>query len=119
MRCPKCGEVYETPTRWCRTCGAQMSPEPEVVSAAAPVGVKPFSYLLPAILVTIFCCQPLGIAAIVFAAMSMGRSSSGDYAGAQSAANTARLLCLIAVGVGLVWAAVCVAIMLAGMRAGA
>jgi len=119
MRCPKCGEVHETPTRWCRSCGAEMVPEPEVVRADAPVGVKPFSYLLPAILVTLFCCQPLGIAAIVFAAISMGRSSAGDYVGAQSASNVARLLCLIAVGVGLVWVAVCVAIMLAGIRAGA
>lgn len=59
--------------------------------------------LVFAILVTIFCCLPLGIVAIVFAAMGMSREGSGDYAGAESAARTARILNWISFGVGVAW----------------
>ena len=58
--------------------------------------------LILAILVTLFCCLPLGIAAIVFAAIGMSRASSGDYTGAEAAAGTARILTWVSFGVGLV-----------------
>lgn len=58
--------------------------------------------LVFAILATLFCCLPIGIAAIVFAAIGMSRESSGDYAGADSAANTAMILIWVSVGLSLV-----------------
>ena len=57
--------------------------------------------LILAIVVTVFCCLPLGIVAIVFAAIGMSREGSGDYAGAESAARTARICIWISFGFGL------------------
>jgi hypothetical protein len=52
--------------------------------------VKPQSYMLSAILVTLFCCLPFGIVSIVYAAQVDSKFSGGDYAGAQQASNSAR-----------------------------
>ena len=57
--------------------------------------------LVLAIAVTIFCCLPLGVVAIVFAAIGMSREGSGDYAGAESAARTARIFIWISFGLGV------------------
>ena len=60
--------------------------------------------LVFAILVTLFCCLPLGIVAIVFAAIGMSRQGSGDFAGAESAARTARICIWLSVGLSLaIW----------------
>ena len=50
----------------------------------------PPNYLVWAILSTIFCCQPLGIASIVFSTQVNSKWAMGDVAGAQDAANKAR-----------------------------
>lgn len=68
--------------------------------------------LVFAILVTIFCCLPLGIVAIVFSAMGMARQGSGDFAGAESAARTARILNWISFGIGLAGIAIYVLVLL-------
>ena len=57
--------------------------------------------LIFAILVTIFCCLPLGIVAIVFSAIGMSRENSGDYPGADSAARTARVCIWVSVALSL------------------
>ena len=73
-------------------------------------GPPPNNFLVPAILATIFCCLPLGIVAIVFAAQVNGKYNAGDYAGAQDAAGKARMFTFLSVGIGLVvsviWAVV-------------
>jgi hypothetical protein len=51
---------------------------------------RPPTYLLSAILVTLFCCLPFGIVSIVFASQVDSKYNSGDYAGAQAASNTAK-----------------------------
>jgi len=63
---------------------------------------KPDNYLVWSILVTLFCCLPFGIAAIVNAAKVDGLWSSGDYYGAQRAAAQAKKWCAWSVGLGLV-----------------
>lgn len=68
---------------------------------AAPAQNVP-NYLVQSILVTVFCCLPIGIVAIVFAAQVNGKLQSGDYAGAVSASKNAKLWCWIAFGIGLV-----------------
>lgn len=50
---------------------------------------KPISHLDLAILSTLFCCLPLGIISIVYAAKVDGLYDSGDYAGAQDASDKA------------------------------
>lgn len=59
-------------------------------------------YLVHSILVTIFCCLPLGIPAIVYAALAKGKKEAGDYAGARRDADSARSWCIAAFVVGII-----------------
>ena len=56
-------------------------------------------YLVLSILATIFCCQILGIIAIVFSAMASSEKSVGNYAKALNHAKNAKT-CLIVSVVG-------------------
>lgn len=58
--------------------------------SGGPTGPKPPNYLVWAILSTLFCCLPLGIASIVFAAQVDGKYNSGDYAGALDSSAKAK-----------------------------
>ena len=51
----------------------------------------PPNYLVFAILVTIFCCQILGIVSIVFAAQVNSKWNAGDIEGAINASKNAKL----------------------------
>ena len=67
------------------------------------------NYLIPAILATIFCCLPVGVVSIIFAAQVSGKISAGDMAGAMDASRKAKMFMFIAVGLGLlVWVTVIV-----------
>ena len=59
------------------------------MGGAAP-GPKPDNYLVWAILSTLFCCLPLGVASIVFAAQVDGKYNSGDFAGARESSEKAK-----------------------------
>src|SRR5215813_8167901 len=59
------------------------------------------NYMVPAI-ISIFCCWPLAIAAIIFAAKVNGQVAAGDLAGAQDSSKKAKLFSFIAIGIGLV-----------------
>jgi predicted secreted protein len=52
--------------------------------------VQPKNYMVESILVTLFCCLPLGIVAIVNASKVDGAFRSGDIAGAQHASDEAK-----------------------------
>ena len=60
------------------------------------------SNLVWAILVTIFCCMPFGIPAIVYAARVDPLLKYGDYEGARDASKKAKIWCLVAFLVGIV-----------------
>lgn len=47
------------------------------------------NHLVWAILTTLFCCLPLGVVSIVYAAQVDGRRAAGDVAGAQEASRKA------------------------------
>ena len=53
-------------------------------------GTPPPNYLVWAILTTLFCCLPLGVASIVFAAQVNSKWSAGDVAGAQESSRKAK-----------------------------
>ncbi len=59
--------------------------------SASPFNVtpKPKNWLVESILVTIFCCLPLGIVGIVNAANVNSKYDAGDYLGAQNASREA------------------------------
>ncbi|HMC30534.1 MAG TPA: CD225/dispanin family protein [Candidatus Angelobacter sp.] len=77
---------------------------------SAQPGQQVPNYLVQSILVTLFCCLPLGIAAIVYAAQVNGKLQAGDMAGAMAASKNAKLFCWISfwIGVGgtLIWIAI-------------
>lgn len=70
-------------------------------SSGAASGQKIPNYLVQAILVTICCCLPFGIVAIVYAAQVNGKMAAGDLAGALHASNSAKMWCWIGFGVGI------------------
>jgi hypothetical protein len=60
-----------------------------------------------AILTTLFCCLPFGIASIVFAAQVDSKYNAGDLAGAQRASENAKKWAIVAavvsVGIFVLW----------------
>src|SRR5690242_19939065 len=69
-------------------------PPPAGGSATVP------NYLVPAI-ISIFCCWPLAIPAIIFATQVNGKVAAGDIAGAQDSSKKAKMFSFIAIGLGL------------------
>jgi len=56
--------------------------------------------MIPAI-ISLFCCWPLAIVAIIFAAQVIGKVAAGDMQGAMDASKKAKLFSYISIGVGL------------------
>jgi hypothetical protein len=59
-----------------------------------PAGPPPPNYLVWAILSTLFCCLPLGVVSIVFAAQVNSKWASGDVAGARDSSAKAKQFAL-------------------------
>ena len=75
-------------------------------SPGAPASVP--NYLVLAIL-TLICCMPLGIVAVVFAARVNGQVQAGDMAGALASSRKAKLFSFIGLGLGIAWWIICIA----------
>lgn len=65
-------------------------------------GTPPPNYLVWAILSTIFCCLPLGIVSIVFAAQVNSKWQMGDIDGAMNSSKNAKTWAWVTFGVGLI-----------------
>lgn len=91
MYCTSCGTRHGDDARVCTNCGKEL---PRIIPSVP-------TYLTQAILVTLCCCVPLGIPAIVFAAQVNGKLAAGDVDGALASSRRARLWCWIAFGCGL------------------
>ena len=104
MFCQQCGQQNDDNAAYCGRCGRQLDSaagQPQQAGAAAPA--QPIqTYLVPAILVTIFCCMPFGVVAIVFAAQASSKLNVGDFAGAQDSSEKAKIWCIVAAALGLV-----------------
>jgi hypothetical protein len=92
----------------------QWTPPPS--PTAAPANVP--NYLIPAIL-SLFCCWPLSIVAIIFAAQVNGKVASGDIQGAMEASKKAKLFSFIAIGLGLGLGLIYLVLMVLGVGLGA
>ena len=87
-------------------------------SSGVPASVP--NYLIPAI-ISLFCCLPLGVVGVIFAAQVNGKVAAGDTAGALDASKKAKMFSFIAIGLGLAGIAVYIliwVIMGIGMVAG-
>jgi hypothetical protein len=113
MHCTSCGNTLPPNATICPTCGVPVAfPQGAAASAYAPppppyqsgYGAAPVSvpnYLVQSILVTLCCCLPFGIVAIIFAAQVNSKLAAGDVAGAMDSSGKARMWCWLAFGVGL------------------
>jgi Interferon-induced transmembrane protein len=86
-------------------------PPPAGGSATVP------NYLVPAI-ISIFCCWPLAIPAIIFAVQVNNKVTAGDLAGAQDASKKAKMFSFIAIGLGLVGGVIWLILFAFGMVGG-
>jgi hypothetical protein len=90
--CPYCSEEILATARKCRHCGEFLD---RTLRHGARAGrrrrpLRPVpNHLVSAILVTLFCCVPGGIVAIIYAAQSQSKLAAGNEAGARQAARNA------------------------------
>lgn len=73
----------------------QWTPPP---ASGAPANVP--NYLIPAI-ISLFCCLPLGVVGVIFAAQVNGKVATGDIPGAMDSSKKAKLFSFLAIGLGL------------------
>jgi hypothetical protein len=103
MYCTKCGTSRPDGMTVCPNCGtvapAFSTPAPPVITSTVE-GPKIQNYLVPSILVTLCCCVPAGIVAIVYAAQVNSKLAAGDFTGAQESARLAKIWCWVAFGIG-------------------
>jgi hypothetical protein len=62
--------------------------------------------MVPAVVVTLLCCLPTGIVALINAGHVNSKLAAGDVAGAMAASAQAKTWCWISVGVGALFGAV-------------
>jgi len=98
-----------SPGAWQGAPGYGPGPTPYAYGYGAPPFAKPSNNLVGAILATLFCCLPTGIAAIVFAAQVDSKWAAGDWNGAKESSRKAQMWSNISLGLGLLaiiaWAA--------------
>lgn len=114
MYCPKCGSQNSDNVSFCTQCGASVKtppqpqsgfPRPQLQSPQYPpphsMGPPPDNKLTKAILVTILCCLPLGIVAIINAAQVSSKWAAGDFEGAKHSAAQANKWANYSIYVGI------------------
>ena len=67
----------------------------------APTNIP--NYLVPSIVVTLFCCQITGIVALVYAAQVNSKIHARDIQGALAASKNAKMWLFISIAAGAVW----------------
>jgi hypothetical protein len=77
-------------------------PGPSYGGSRPPSAEQIPNYLWQSIVVTLCCCLPLGVVAIIFSAQVNSKLAAGDAAGARDASDKAKLFCWIAFGLGIV-----------------
>lgn len=88
-------------------------PPPPSQGAATP----PPNHLVWAILTTIFCCLPLGVVSIIYAAQVNGKYQSGDVAGAQESSRKAKQWAIWSAVTGVVLSVLWIVLMVVGIAA--
>lgn len=97
MYCTNCGNELGPRASACGNCGQE-------VQIFSPPAHLP-NYLVPSIAVTLCCCFPVGIVAVIYSAQVNSKLAAGDVAGAQAASKSAKTWTIIALVAGIVTAA--------------
>jgi len=98
MYCWKCGTQNDDNAFKCVNCGEILQ---QVGGGSnAPPQIIP-NYLTQSILVTLFCCIPFGIPAIVYSAQVNAKIQAGDIQGAMEASRNAKMWGWLSFGIGL------------------
>ncbi len=92
MYCTQCGTSRPDGMTVCPNCGT--------VAPTFSAQPKIENYLVPSVLVTLCCCIPAGIVAIVYAAQVNSKLAAGDVGGAQESARLAKIWCWVGFGFG-------------------
>ena len=115
--CPNCQSPIPDGAQFCPRCGAanpSFGPgAPRDGYAGAPhagayghggtaAAQSIPDYLVQSILVTLCCCIPLGIVAIIFSVQTRSKKEAGDVSGAMESSRKAKMWCWIAFGLGIV-----------------
>ncbi len=109
MFCAKCGSPNDDNAFRCTQCGEVMlrgraqGMDQDGLGPAKP-------RLAQSIIVTILCCMPLGIPAIVYSSMTMGKNAEGDFRTAHRCSRLANTWGWVSFGLGLV-AIVCATVL--------
>ncbi len=122
MFCPQCGTQNADTAVHCTRCGSlinmaagapppppqQFAPpqqyvQPPVYQAGPMPPAQPIpNYMVQAVLVTLFCCLPLGIVGIIKANGINKKIAAGDFAGALADSNSNKTLLWVGCIAGLV-----------------
>jgi Interferon-induced transmembrane protein/zinc-ribbon domain len=94
MYCTKCGTSRPDGMTTCANCGTA------AIAFAEPPKIQ--NYLVQSILVTLCCCIPAGIVAIIYAAQVNSKLAAGDIQGAQASARLAKIWSWVGFGLGVV-----------------
>src|ERR1700758_5776383 len=95
---------------------AQPPPPPGYQPQQPPAAQAPNNYLVWSILVTLFCCLPFWIVAIVKSSQVNGLWAQGRYAEAQASADSARKWIIWSVVIGVIVNAIIIAVNLMNMN---
>ena len=88
MFCKRCGAELQPDSHFCGKCGYNQNSPDSIPTSEADR--RPSSYLVLSILVTLFCCIPLGIASIVYSSKVDPAYQAGDYQKALEYSNKAK-----------------------------
>lgn len=118
MYCTKCGSFNPDNATNCSACGAPLQQDQNTQHGYNvqqnhnmnqgynynnhQINQNVPNYLVFSILVTVFCCLPLGIAAIIYSTQVDKFLRMGDLNGALEASRKAKNFCLISVVAGFI-----------------
>ena len=118
---PDWAEARKVPEAWAMLKQSENSvpppPPPFTPKRVDPGVAKPDNLMIWSILATVFCCLPLGVAAIVYSNKVDERWNAQDYRGAMNAAKNAKTFCLVSLGGGILIIVFYLIILIAGVSA--
>ena len=91
--CQGCGAENSDQNISCENCNEPLTSNNQMSNSKRYENVP--NYLVTSIIVTLCCCLPFGIVAIVYAASVNAKVAAGDIQGAKAASGTALMWCCL------------------------